>query len=151
MDKREKATELFKSGYNCAQSVVISFEDEIGKSREELAKLSYCLGGGIGRLREVCGAVSGMALVLGMLEAEDRPGDDAFKKEMYAKTQKLAFAFKEKHGTIICRELLGISDEHSDPTPDARTPQYFASRPCPDIIGDAAEILEEYFAGKLNI
>ena len=98
----------------------------------------------MGRLREVCGSVSGMFLIAGILYGYDEPETGQVKAEHYARIQELARRFEEKHGSIICREMLGLSVKHDVPVPEARTSEYYKKRPCAEIIGDAAEIIEQY-------
>ena len=98
----------------------------------------------MGRLREVCGSVSGMFMVVGLLYGYDGPETGQVKADHYARIQELAHKFEEEHGSIICREMLGLSVKHDVPTPEARTDEYYKKRPCAEIIGDAAELLEEY-------
>lgn len=142
MDYVEKAVQLFNSGCNCAQAVFVAYCDLTGISEKDAMRLSSSFGGGIGRLREVCGAVSGACMVLGWLYGYDAPGDDKVKKEHYARIQEMAEAFRKANGTIVCRELLGSAD-HS-PTPSPRTQQYYAQRPCAGFVAEAAAWVEEY-------
>lgn len=144
MTKRELGENYFSEGYNCAQSVVLAFKDEVNIGEEALKKISSSFGGGMGRMREVCGAVSGMLMVLGLLKGYSDPGDVKYKGEYYAIIQSLAGKFKDKNGSIICRELLGLVEKSSTPTPDKRTAEYYKKRPCKLLVGDACEILEEY-------
>lgn len=141
--KREYAESLFMRGYNCCQSVTVAFCTETGIDEETMKKLSSAFGGGIGRLREVCGAVSGMAVVIGLIYGFDDPDDNATKKKLYAEVQKLANDFKEENGSYLCRDLLGLSGP-SYPTPSERTADYFKNRPCKDLVGYAAETLDNY-------
>ncbi len=144
MTKAEKAKELFLSGYNCSQSIAGAFCDELGLSFEKAVKLSSGFGGGMGRMREVCGAFSGIVMVLSALEGYDSPNDDE-KKVLYEKVQKLAEKAKNENGSIICRELLSLKEnENSNPTPQKRTTEYYASRPCVEIVFNTAKVLEEY-------
>ncbi len=143
-ERKEKAMSLFLEGYNCTQSLVLAFEDLIGMERNQLARIASPLGGGMGRLREVCGSVSGMFLVLGFLYGYDKPGDLEVKKELYERVQELARRFEERNGSIVCRELLGLSVKRESPIPEARTEEYYKKRPCKELIGMAAEILDEY-------
>ena len=109
--------------------------------------MASAFGGGMGRLREVCGTVSGMLLVLGLLRGYSDPKDLEGKKELYSQVQQLARTFREHNKSIICRELLGL-DHHSDePTPSLRTPEYYKKRPCADLAADAAKILEDLLGG----
>lgn len=151
MTKRELGESYFAAGYNCAQSVVLAFKDELNINEETLKKISSAFGGGMGRMREVCGAVSGMLMVLGMLKGYSDPKDVKYKGEYYALIQSLAGEFKEKNGSIICRELLGLSEKSSAPTPEARTPEYYKKRPCKLLVGDACEILEEYLQNASSL
>lgn len=144
MTRRELAMANFMEGYNCSQSIVLAFSDMLQLDKETLLKLASSFGGGMGRLREVCGSVSGMFMVIGLLYGYDGPETGQIKADHYARVQELAHKFEEKHGSIVCRELLGLSVRHDVPVPEARTAQYYQKRPCPEIIGDAAEILEQY-------
>lgn len=144
MTRREAAMANFMKGYNCSQSVVLAFADMIDIDEATLSKLSSSFGGGMGRLREVCGSVSGMFMVAGLLYGYDGPETGQAKADHYARIQELARRFEEKHGSIVCRELLGLSVRHDIPVPEARTSEYYKKRPCPEIIGDAAEILEQF-------
>lgn len=146
MTRREKAVEYFMQGYNCSQSIVLAFEDLVPIERDVLLRMASSFGGGMGRLREVCGSVSGMFMIAGILYGYDGPETGQVKAEHYARIQELAHRFEEKHGTIICREMLGLDIKHDAPTPEARTKEYYKRRPCPEIIGDAAEILENYIS-----
>lgn len=149
MTRREKAISLFYEGYNCSQSVLLAFSDLIDDSEENLARLSFLLGGGVSRLREVCGAVSGMGMAAGMIFPAPVPCTGKEKAENYKMMQSLAFEFKEKHGSYICRELLNIDKPGAQtPTPEARTPEYYKKRPCSELIGDAVDILEKYISNK---
>ena len=142
MDHGEKAEKLFKEGYNCAQSVLCAFEDVTGFERETAAKLASSFGGGLGRMREVCGAVSGAAMVLGLAKGYSDPGDFDAKKAHYALIQEFAARFKEQNGSIICRELLSGSGASSGFTPERRTDGYYQKRPCAELCRRAAEIVD---------
>ncbi|MDO5544504.1 MAG: C-GCAxxG-C-C family protein [Eubacteriales bacterium] len=143
MDHREKAAELFASDSNCAQAVAVAFCDVTGMEPELAAKLASSFGGGMGRMREVCGAVSGMLMVLGALYGYDDPGEkDRDKKAHYARVQELAGAFRERNGSIICREIL--KNPPSDPNPTPRTAEFYKNRPCARMVVCAAELLDEY-------
>lgn len=144
MNHEEKAKELFKEGYNCAQSVFAAFCEEMDIDFSTALKLSSSFGGGMGRLREVCGAVSGMFMVAGVLFGYDDPKDQNIKAEHYRRIQNLAKEFRQEDKSIICRELLGIEGTSDSPVPEARTAEYYAKRPCIDLIGDAAKIMENY-------
>ena len=144
MDHEQRAGELFLQGYNCAQAVVVAFCDVTGLTPEMAAKLASSFGGGMGRMREVCGAVSGMLMVAGLLYGYDTPGDDAIKMKHYELVQKLAADFREKMGSIICRELL--DNPPSDPTPTPRTEAFYEHRPCAGFVMHAAKLLDAYMA-----
>lgn len=139
----EKARNFFKEGYNCAQSVFCVFADELGMDFDTALKLSSSFGGGMGRMREVCGAVSAMFIIAGLKYGYTSPSDIDAKAEHYKRIQELAKQFKKKHRTIICRELLGINADNS-PIPSKRTEEYYDTRPCEQLIADAAEIISEY-------
>ena len=144
---KELAKSYFLEGYNCAQAVVLAFHKELGLDKETAARMASAFGGGMGRLREVCGTVSGVLLVLGLLRGYSDPKDLEGKKELYSQVQQLARTFREHNKSIICRELLGL-DHHSDePTPSLRTPEYYKKRPCADLAADAAKILEDLLGG----
>ena len=142
-DKEQKARELFKSGYNCAQSTFCAFCEDIGMDFHDALKLSSSFGGGMGRLREVCGAVSSMFMIAGILKGYTSNNDDTAKEKHYRLIQKLANEFKEKHGSIICRELLNLPPGADSPVPSKRTEQYYKERPCEDFVGYAARIIDE--------
>ncbi len=142
--RRETAMELFLQGYTCAQSVVIAFEDILPLDRKMLARVSSSFGGGMGRLREVCGTVSGMFIVIGILQGFDTDMPGEAKAAHYAKVQELAHRFEAKNGSIVCRELLGLDVKREAPVPEERTAEYYKKRPCKELVGSAAEILEGY-------
>ena len=134
----------FMKGYNCSQSIVLAFADMLPVKEKDLLKMASSFGGGMGRLREVCGAVSGMFMVAGFLYGYDGPETGEVKADHYARIQELARRFEEEHGSIVCREMLGLNVRHDVPVPEARTKEYYKKRPCPEIIGDAAQILEQF-------
>lgn len=144
MSKETLAGELFKEGYNCAQAVAVAFSEETGLTKEQSAKLVSGFGGGIGRMREVCGAVSGMAFVLSCLEGYSNPKERAGKKELYETIQKLASEFREKEGSVVCRELLKGTGADSSPVPSERTAEYYRTRGCVGCVECAAAILEKH-------
>ena len=135
-DRIEKAVELFKSGYNCSQSVVGAFADMYGFTEEQAFRMSASFGGGIGRMRQTCGAACGMFLLAG----KDREG----KAANYALVQELAAEFKKRNGSLICAELLGLRKPEGSSVPEARTEQYYAKRPCARMVEVAAQIWTEY-------
>ena len=142
MDHKFKAAELFLEGYNCAQSIAVAFCDVTGLDETFAAKYASAFGGGMGRLREVCGAVSGMYMVLSCLYGYSTPGDDSAKKELYSQVQELAAQFRGKAGSIICREIL--QNPPSDPNPTPRTAEYYAKRPCTRMVMIAAELMDAF-------
>lgn len=152
--RKEIAIEQFKEGYGCAQAVFVTFADVCGIDRDTALRLASSLGGGMGRMREVCGTVSAMALVAGLMTGSVKPKDIEGKKHTYDMVQKLAGEFREKNGSIICKELLGLVKPNEstlgaaafqDTTPEPRTEQYYKKRPCVELVGCAAEILEKNF------
>lgn len=138
----EKAVNNFKSGYNCAQSVFLAFASEFGFDDETALKLSSSFGGGMGRLREVCGAVSSMFAIAGLKKGYTSPNDDNAKAEHYEFIQALAEKFKSKYGTYICRELLELPEGADSPIPSKRTEEYYQTRPCEAFVRYASEIIE---------
>ena len=142
MNHAQKAFDLFKSGYNCAQAVAVAFCDVTGLTESQAARMASSFGGGMGRMREVCGAVSGMFMVLGILYGYEDPKDDATKKELYTQVQALAEAFKKDAGSIICREIL--KNPPSDPNPSPRTAEYYAMRPCERMVYNAAALMDNF-------
>ena len=142
MNHAEYAAELFLTGYNCAQAVAVAFCDVTGMEPKATAKLASSFGGGMGRMREVCGAVSGMLMVAGVLYGYDAADGEESKKAHYALVQELAGQFREQVGSIVCREIL--KNPPSDPVPSPRTEEYYAQRPCVRMVYTAANILEEY-------
>ncbi len=137
------AKELFLNGYNCAQAVFVAFCDETGIAPETAKRISSSFGGGMGRLREVCGAVSGMFMAAGALYGENSL-DPEGKKEHYERIRHLAEGFRRINGSIICRELLGLAPGESGGDPAARTREYYEKRPCAELVADAARLLDEY-------
>lgn len=145
MDHSIQAADLFLDGCNCAQAVLVAFNDITGLDAEFAKRISCGFGGGIGRQREVCGAVSGMLMAADFLYGYTDPGeDDVHKKAHYALVQELCGKFREEAGSIICRELL--DNPPSDPTPCPRTAEYYAKRPCARFVMLAARILDDYLA-----
>lgn len=147
--KGDIAKQYFLEGYNCAQAVVLAFAEDFGLDKKTAVMLSSSFGGGMGRLREVCGAVSGMFMVLGLKYGYDSPENNQAKKKLYEKVQEVAGLFKEDNGSIICRELLGLNQKgKSDPTPELRTATYYKKRPCKDLVKFAADLVEDYIKQK---
>ena len=138
MTKGELAKQFFEGGKNCSQAVALAFCEEMRIDEETVARQTVGFGGGMGRMREVCGTVSGMTYVISNLFG------DKSKGEIYEIVQYAAEKFKEENGSIICRELLGLSTaEKQSPVPEARTEQYYKKRPCAELCKIAADILDE--------
>ena len=137
MDHSIQAAQLFLDGYNCAQAVT-------GIPPQQSARIASSFGGGMGRLREVCGAVSGMFMVLGTLYGYGTPDDGMVKKDHYHRVQELAEKFRAQAGSIVCREIL--KNPPSDPNPTPRTQEFYQARPCTRMVIIAAQLLDEYIA-----
>ena len=143
------ARQNFMDGYNCSQSVVMAFADLVeaaGLDVSAVCRLASPFGGGMGRLREVCGCVSGSLMVLGLVSGYADPTDYAAKRELYAEVQELAAESRRENGSIVCRELLGLGKGPDDPTPERRSDAYYRKRPCPELCATAARILAERLA-----
>lgn len=144
MERKELAASYFKNGYNCAQSVAFSFNDVMKLDDEVVLKSMSSFGAGMGRLREVCGAVSGMIFAAGIICGYSSPKDHKNKTEHYKRVQELSKQFKDMNGSYICRELL-FGVEHTDGVePEKRSKEYYKKRPCIDLVRDAAELLDNY-------
>ena len=143
LSRGERAKQLFSEGYNCCQAVVGAFADCVDMEFDALMKLASSMGGGMGRLREVCGAVTGVFLVAGLLRGYSDPKATTEKAEHYRFIQSLAEAFREENGSIICRELLGEQTGGITHVPEKRTNAYYQKRPCGELCRDAADILEK--------
>lgn len=144
MDHSMKAAELFLSGWNCAQSVALAFCDVTGLDEKTAARMASSFGGGMGRMRQVCGGVSGMLMVLGLLYGYDEASDQAGKKALYTEVQALAGKFQAQVGSIICREIL--KNPPADPNPSPRTAEYYQKRPCARMVATAAGLMDEFIA-----
>lgn len=154
-ERVEKARRLFKEGgYNCCQAVVLAYNDIFGIDDDTAAALSSGFGGGMGRMREVCGSVSGMVLLAGLLKPATDPSDKAARTGNYALVQEVAAEFKAMNGSIICRELLGLTSCNApsgdnvhgipeSPVPSDRTQEYYKKRPCEELVGISARIIGE--------
>ena len=139
----DKAKELFEQGYNCAQAVLVAFEDVTGLDRETAAKLSSSFGGGMGRMREVCGAVSGALMVLGIAKGYSDPEATYEKSAHYKLIQEFARRYKEENGSIICRELLAGVPVKEGSAPEERTETYYKKRPCAELVRFAAKTVDD--------
>lgn len=154
--RREQAMENFKKGYNCAQAVAVAHADLLSLSEEQAAVLVQSFGGGMGRLRHVCGAVSGMFFVASALTGSSDPNDRESKQKNYETVQKLAEEFEKKNGSIVCKTLLGLDkkegenpvskDYQTGSEPEPRTKEYYKKRPCNELVGDACDVLAQYFS-----
>lgn len=145
MSKGDIAKQNFLNGYNCSQAVLLAFCEDFGLEKETALKISEPFGGGMGRMREVCGTVTGMFMVLGLAMGNSDAKDGSTKKNVYKSVQELAAKFKEDNGSIICRELLGFQKNNKESyVPSERTNEYYKKRPCPELCKYAADILEEY-------
>lgn len=143
MTKGEIAKQNFLNGLTCTQAVVATFAEDYGLDMETMLLMAQPFGGGMGRLREVCGTFSGMLMILGI--AKGSTTDKSAKARIYKDVQALAERFRKDNGSIICRELLGLRTKGNDsPIPSERTPEYYASRPCPELCRYAADLLDEY-------
>lgn len=144
MTRRELAINNFYKGYNCSQSIVLAFSDLTNIDNETLLSLSSPFGGGMGRLREVCGAFSGALIIVGLLSGYSTPGNIEIKNKLYEKVQELAAEFESKNETLVCRDLLGLTIKHDEPKSSPRTNEFYSTRPCAMLIGDMAEILDNF-------
>lgn len=147
-DHSQRAIEFFEQGYNCSQSVVAAFCEEMNIDMETVIKLSSSFGGGMGRLREVCGAVSGAFMIAGMKYGYADPQDQQAKTQHYQLIQDFAEKFKNENSSIICRELLGLKEGPDSPVPETRSTEYYQKRPCIELVGCAAKILDEIIREK---
>ena len=148
MTRAEKAKAYFLQGYNCAQAVALAFSDMLDMSESQIARAASGFGGGIGRMREVCGSVSGAVFVISNLYGYENPNDFNGKKQLYSDIQSFCRQFKDENGSIICRELLGITDGTGSSVPEERNSAYYKRRPCPEIVECAAKILENFLKNK---
>ena len=143
MDRVTKAEELFKSGYNCSQSVIGAVCEDLGYDFDTAVKIAEGFGGGMGRMRLTCGAVSGMVMAVGMLLSSGKADNDT-RAVVYAKVKDLADKFKAENGTITCSELLGLEQSKEyNATPDARTAEYYKKRPCVELVKECVQIIED--------
>lgn len=149
-ERAKQAGRYFAEGYNCAQSVAIVFEKELGMEKQAIARLMSSFGGGMGRMREVCGSVSGMVLLAGLISPASDPSIKSGRTSNYALVQDMAASFKELNGSIVCKELLGLVPMGSgapaakeSPEPSDRTAEYYKKRPCEELVGISARIVGE--------
>lgn len=139
----QDAVRRFEEGYNCAQAVFATYADLFGMTEADALKLASPMGGGIGRMREVCGTISAMALLEGLKEGNTDPLDKKAQGQTYETVRILSDCFKEENGSIICRELLGLAAKEKSAVPAERTAEYYQSRPCTRLVESAARIVEE--------
>ncbi len=149
MSKSVEAKKLFVAGANCSQAVLLPFAQECGLDRDTALRLASGFGGGMGRLREVCGALTGMFMVANLLYGYSDVTDKDIKDAHYALIQDLTARFKAETGTILCRELLDLPESQADiPVSEARTAEFYQRRPCADLVALAAKIMAEYISAQ---
>lgn len=149
-DRIQKAVTLFKQGYNCSQSVCAAFADMYGYTEEQALRMSASFGGGIGRMRLTCGAACGMFVLAGLETGCVNGTDKNGKESNYKLVQQLADEFSRRNGSLICAELLGLTKKkYDDPTPEARTEEYYKKRPCVKTVEETARIWAEYLQGLI--
>ena len=143
----ERAKALFKQGFNCSQAVCAACADIYGIDEQTALRIAASFGGGIGRMRQTCGAACGMFILAGLENGSATPGDAEGKKQNYTLVQDLAAKFKQENGNLICAELLGIASKPQEPTPEARTETYYQKRPCVEMVANAVRIYLEELKG----
>lgn len=143
-ERSDRAIALFKSGASCSQSVVAAYADLFGMDEKTAMLVASGFGGGMGRMREVCGVVSGMVILAGLKYGNSESSDAAGKKRVYEVVQKLFAAYKERYGSYLCRELLGLDKPEGDPKPSERTAAYYKKRPCAEMVGQGALMVEQF-------
>ena len=147
--RAERAEALFRSGYNCSQAVAMAFSDLINTDEKTVARLTSGFGGGVGRMREVCGCILGMTFVMSALYGYDDTDDSKAKAALYGEIQGIAEKFRDENGSIVCRELLGLSTKDiPSPTPEKRTQEFYKKRPCAELVYISARNLEEYINNR---
>jgi len=150
-DRVAKAVENFMAGYGCCQSVVVAFADLYGMEREMALKVAAGFGGGVGRLRMMCGAVSGIVMLVGMDCGQIEGSDNAGKSACYKVVQELLERSKQDNGSLICAEILGLKGyekAENNYVASPRTAEYYKTRPCAAKVESAARIFAEYLRGK---
>ena len=143
-DRIERAHELFMKGFNCAQAVTAAFADLYGITEKQALLLSASFGAGMGRMRLTCGTVSAMFLLAGLETGTSNPDDRDAKGFNYSVVRELADRFRRENGSIICGELLGLGRKQEGATPAERTADYYAKRPCPELVRSAARIFADF-------
>lgn len=149
-DRVNQAVQNFESGFNCAQSVFLAYSDIFELDLDMAKKVSVSFGGGVGRMREICGTVSAMAMLAGFRYPVLDATNQEQRTQNYAMVQKMADMFKEKHGTIVCRSLMPQAQAATEPAPSLRTPEYYARRPCSKYVAEAAAIAGRMLKGELD-
>lgn len=144
MERGKLAERNFKDGCNCTQAVLLAFSDRTGLDAETAMRIASGFGGGMARMREVCGAVSGMFMAAGLILGDDGVPSHEHKRALYAQLQALAAQFRAENGSLLCRELLSGTRTSPDGIPEERTEQYYRKRPCAELCRCAAELLEQY-------
>ena len=152
-ERQQRAEQFFMEGYNCCQAVLLAFEDVLEVDRSALLRMASGFGGGMARMREVCGTVTAMAMIAGFLSPAENPSDMNQRRDNYALVQKFAARFKEEKGSIVCREILGLRKPEpgapmESPMPSQRTPEYYKTRPCAATVGLAARIVADYIKNE---
>lgn len=147
----EAAVQRFETGYNCAQAVFATYADLFGMSEEDALKLASPMGAGVGRMREMCGAVTAMALLEGLKEGNTDPVDKQAQGRTYETVRTMCDSFAEQNGSMICRELLGIAAREKSAVPSERTAQYYAGRPCAKFVRSAAELVEKHLLSEEDV
>ena len=149
IEKRvERSRDLFRQGFNCSQSVCAACADLYGMDEQTALRVAASFGGGIGRMRQTCGAACGMFVLAGLENGSATPGDAEGKKQNYVLVQDLAAKFKAENGSLICSELLGIAPKAQEPTPEARTEAYYKKRPCVEMVANAVRIYLQTMSEK---
>lgn len=150
MDYASQAEQLFKDGYNCAQAVLAPLGDLTGLDHDTATRLAAPFGGGIAKLRQTCGAVTGMCMAIGLIYARDDTADPEMRAQTYAITRELVQRFKKQQGSLMCSDLLGLGPD-GEPLLDTRTEIYYQNKPCREIVSDAVRLLTDRleYDGKL--
>ena len=148
LQRAQRAKGLFNEGYNCAQAVALAYADITSLDESLVATITASFGGGMGRLREVCGAVSGMSFLAGFISPCPSADNAEAKRANYALVQHFAEAFRQQNGYIVCRQLLGLDRPKDEPTPSPRTAEYYKKRPCAEYVYEAALIVGRYLENK---
>lgn len=145
MDRIQKAKDLFESGCNCSQAVICAYSDLFGMDEITAMRVSEGFGGGMGRMRLTCGAVSGMFMLVGLKYGKGVPKDLETRTKVYDTVQKMAKEFEEMNGTIVCGDLLGINKPNdTSAVPTERNSEFYKKRPCVGCVEDCAKIVEKY-------